>query len=644
MTSGIIGLVSEGKPRRPDDWGALAAWAWGLSRALDYFETDTAVDAKQMGVEGHSRYGKAALLAAALDQRWAIAYPSCSGEGGAKLSRRNWGETVDNIASSHWMAANFRKYAGHWGDLPVDSHELIALVAPRPVFLNGGTQDQWADPHGAFLAAVAAGPVYRLLGKKDLGTTDMPAPDTALVEGELAFRYHAGGHTDAIDFPAFLKFAQRVSQGYRQRGESEIGMIMRNTFTRRHFMKMTAAAAAAASWTPADALIAAQPARTIAPGPFKATWESLVANYKVPDWFRDAKFGIWAHWTAQCVPEQGDWYARKMYIQGERDYEYHVKTYGHPSKFGFMEIDNLWKAEKWDPARLIALYKRAGAKYFFGLANHHDNLDMYDSAHHAWNSVRVGPKKDIIGTWAKVVREHGLRFGVTNHASWAARWLQPAYGYDGEGPLAGVRYDAYTLTKADGKGKWWEGLDPQDLYTGNSVKMPDGLEDRRGGAGMVHRQYQPCQEQPHAAPCLLRELVSPLQGPGGQVPAGRALFRHQRVAAGPGRAGCRGALLQPERRAEQRPGGCRCQRQAHREGPRRRVRRGHRAEHGQRHPPRPLADRHLHRGLALQSGLGRAEPLRDRGHDCRHAHRHCEQEWQPDAEHPAAGRRVDRRA
>jgi len=113
-------------------------------------------------------------------------------------------------------------------------------------------------------------------------------------------------------------------------------------------------------------------------------------------------------WTAQCVPEQGDWYARKMYIQGERDYDYHVKTYGHPSKVGFMEIDHLWKAEKWDPARLIALYKRAGAKYFFGLANHHDNLDMYNSAHHAWNSVNVGPKEDIIGTWAKVVRESGL--------------------------------------------------------------------------------------------------------------------------------------------------------------------------------------------------------------------------------------------
>ncbi len=256
-------------------------------------------------------------------------------------------------------------------------------------------------------------------------------------------------------------------------------------FSRRAFLKASTVAAGAgltASLWRARLLAAAgapAPAATphpIAAGPFKANWQSLVANYQVPDWFRDAKFGIWAHWTAQCVPEQGDWYARKMYIQGQADYDYHVKTYGHPSKFGFMEIDNLWKAEKWDPARLMALYKKAGAKYFFALANHHDNLDMYDSTHQAWNSVRVGPKKDIVGTWAKVARENGLRFGVTNHASWANRWLQPAYGYDGEGPLAGVCYDAYTLKKEDGKGKWWEGLDPQELYTGNVVKMPDGLK------------------------------------------------------------------------------------------------------------------------------------------------------------------------
>jgi hypothetical protein len=209
LTSGIIGLMSEGQTRKPDNWGALAAWSWGLSRTMDYFETDKSVDAKQIGVEGHSRYGKTALLAAALDPRWAVVFPSCSGEGGAKPSRRNFGETVDNVATSHWFAPNFHKYAGHWNDLPVDSDELIALVAPRPIFLNGGTGDQWADPHGAFLAAVAAGPVYRLLGRKDLGSTEMPAPDAALTTGEIAFRYHAGGHTDAPDWPAFLQFARR---------------------------------------------------------------------------------------------------------------------------------------------------------------------------------------------------------------------------------------------------------------------------------------------------------------------------------------------------------------------------------------------------------------------------------------------------
>jgi hypothetical protein len=219
LTSGIIGLMSEGQPRKPDDWGALSAWAWGLSRSMDYFETDKSVDAKQMGVEGHSRYGKAALLAAALDQRWAIAYPSCSGEGGAKPSRRNWGETTDNIASSYWMAANFRKYGGHWNDLPVDSDELLALVAPRPLFLNGGTGDAWADPHGAFLAAVAAGPVYRLLGKKDLGSTEMPKPDEALMSGDIAFRYHNGPHSDLPDWPAFLEFAQRYLKGPGKKAE-----------------------------------------------------------------------------------------------------------------------------------------------------------------------------------------------------------------------------------------------------------------------------------------------------------------------------------------------------------------------------------------------------------------------------------------
>lgn len=217
--------------------------------------------------------------------------------------------------------------------------------------------------------------------------------------------------------------------------------------------------------------------RSIAHGPFEPTWESLV-QYRAPDWFRDAKFGIWAHWSAQCVPEQGDWYARQMYIQGHPHYNYHVEHYGHPSKVGFKEIDHQWKAENWDPHALMELYVAAGAKYFVSLANHHDNFDCYNSAHHPWNSVRIGPKRDIVGTWAKIARQHGLRFGVSNHSAHAWHWFQTAYGYDPEGPLAGVRYDGY-LKKNEGAGKWWNGLDPQMLYTGPNMPMPDGITSIR---------------------------------------------------------------------------------------------------------------------------------------------------------------------
>jgi alpha-L-fucosidase len=164
-----------------------------------------------------------------------------------------------------------------------------------------------------------------------------------------------------------------------------------------------------------------------------------------------------------------------MYLQGDPIYDHHVKTYGHPSKFGFMEIENMWKAERWEPEALMDLYVRAGAKYFVSLANHHDNLDTYNSKHHAWNTVNIGPKKDIIGTWAKTARARGLKFGVSNHSAHAWHWYQVAYGYDPEGPQAGKRYDAFTLTKANGRGKWWDGLDPQDLYTGRSMVPPDGI-------------------------------------------------------------------------------------------------------------------------------------------------------------------------
>jgi len=238
--------------------------------------------------------------------------------------------------------------------------------------------------------------------------------------------------------------------------------------------------------------------RTLAPGPFQPTWDSLTAGYQCPDWFRDAKLGIWAHWSAQCVPEEGDWYARNMYMQGNRQYEAHVAKYGHPAEFGFMEIDNLWKAERWDPEKLMQLYVAAGAKYFVAMANHEDNFDAYDSRYFDWNSVRVGPRRDIIGTWAKVARAHGLRFGVSNHSSHAWHWFQTAYGYDAEGPKAGVRYDAHRLTKADGKGKWWEGLDPQDLYTGPRAGMvlPDGFTSTKAAHAWQDAHNLPWTEAP----------------------------------------------------------------------------------------------------------------------------------------------------
>jgi hypothetical protein len=215
LTEGIIGLVNKGQPRKLDDWGALRAWAWGASRAIDYFETDKSVDAKRIAIEGLSRYGKATLLAMAYDPRFSIAFVGSSGAGGAKILRRTFGEQVENIASTseyHWMAGNFLKYAGPLtpNDLPVDAHELIALCAPRPVFISSGSQQVeggWIDGKGMFLGAVGAGPVYKLLGKKDLGATEFPPMETTLIDGDIAFRQHSGGHTTGPNWPTFLTFA-----------------------------------------------------------------------------------------------------------------------------------------------------------------------------------------------------------------------------------------------------------------------------------------------------------------------------------------------------------------------------------------------------------------------------------------------------
>lgn len=204
---------------------------------------------------------------------------------------------------------------------------------------------------------------------------------------------------------------------------------------------------------------------TVATGKFEPTWSSL-SQYEVPEWFRNAKFGIWAHWGPQCQPEQGDWYGRFMYNEGSDQYKWHVEHYGHPSKAGFKEVIRDWKAENWDPDKLVALYKRVGAQYFFAMANHHDNLDLWDSKHHEWNSVRVGPKKDIVTGWAQAAKKYDLPFGLSVHATHAWTWFETAQRSDKHGTLAGIPYDG-KLTKADGKGTWWEGLDPQELYAQN---------------------------------------------------------------------------------------------------------------------------------------------------------------------------------
>jgi len=217
LTRGIIGLVNKGQTRKPDDWGALRAWAWGASRALDYLATDPAVDAKRAVIEGVSRYGKASLVTMAYEPRFAIGFIGSSGMGGAALHRRRIGELLENVAGSgeyHWMAGNYIKYAGPLTakDLPVDSHELIALAAPRPLFIGAGNPDKgdaWVDPRGMFMATVAASPVYRLLGKRALDTGEFPPIETPLTAGELAFRQHAGGHTSYPNWPTFLDFAAR---------------------------------------------------------------------------------------------------------------------------------------------------------------------------------------------------------------------------------------------------------------------------------------------------------------------------------------------------------------------------------------------------------------------------------------------------
>ena len=208
------------------------------------------------------------------------------------------------------------------------------------------------------------------------------------------------------------------------------------------------------------------PPLPVSEDPYPASWEGLSRMYVVPQWWREAKFGAWSHWSPQSMPEQGDWYARGMYMEGSPQYQYHLEQFGHPSEYGYKDICHNWIIDRWNPDELMDLYVEMGARYFMAMGCHHDNFDCYDSKYQPWNSVNIGPKKDIVGIWEKKAREHGLRFGIGFHNTPSRTWGQfmtVRYTSDKMGPMAGVPYDALQTT-ADGKGKWWEGLNPVDLY------------------------------------------------------------------------------------------------------------------------------------------------------------------------------------
>jgi alpha-L-fucosidase len=208
------------------------------------------------------------------------------------------------------------------------------------------------------------------------------------------------------------------------------------------------------------------PPLPVAPGPYSPDWKAISRLYTVPEWWRDAKFGAWAHWDPQSMPEDGDWYARGMYQEGSRQYNYHVQHFGYPSVYGYKDICHNWVIDRWNPNELMDLYVEMGARYFMAMGAHHDNFDCFDSKYQPWNSVNVGPKVDIVGTWEKVAREHGMRFGIGFHDTPARTWGQfmpVRYTSDKYGPMKGVPYDALQ-TILDGKGKWWDGMDPVDLY------------------------------------------------------------------------------------------------------------------------------------------------------------------------------------
>ncbi len=352
---------------------------------------------------------------------------------------------------------------------------------------------------------------------------------------------------------------------------------MNAPFSRRAFLKASTLAAGAGLALPSwqSCLLAAEASATsgtvspaIAPGPFQGTRESL-KQYECPEWFRDAKFGIWAHWGPQSAPETGDWYARNMYLQGSRQYDYHVKTYGHPSKFGYKDVIPTWRAENFDPDYLLGLYRKAGAKYFVSMGVHHDNFDLWNSKHQPrWNAVATGPRKNIAQMFKDAALKQGLRFGVSQHLHASYEWMATCFGSDRSGPLAGVPYD---------------GNDPQyaDLYhekhapaaqAGDVSKVPESWK----------RQYL----------LRLQDLIDQLQ-PDLMYHDGVIRFEQYGLKIG-------GASVQSERGVARRQGGGGLHLQGHGGLPGghrgARLRAGHRGGH----LAQPLSDRHLHRQLALR--------------------------------------------
>ena len=367
----------------------------------------------------------------------------------------------------------------------------------------------------------------------------------------------------------------------------------------------------------------------IASGPFQPDWQSLASQYQAPEWFRDAKFGIWAHWGCQCEPEAGDWYARSMYMQGSKDYQFHLEHYGHPSKVGFKDIIHQWEAARFEPNKLLAFYKQCGAKYFMALANHHDNFDNFNSKYQPWNSVAIGPKKDLIGMWAAAARKNGLRFAVSVHGSRAWSWYEVAQGADTNGPLAGVPYDG-KLTKADGKGQWWEGLDPQDLYAQNhkpGQQLEWGWNPAKGSSvpdAAYCRKFflrtQQLWDDYRPDMIYFDDNVLPFHGVTDEIGLRLAAhFYNSRL-----RHGRTEAVMNAKHLDEQ-------QRKAL----------VYDIERGKATGilPRAVADRYLHRPVALQPRGLREAPIQKRRHRRADAGRHRQQKRQPDAQRPLAPRR-----